>query len=216
VSEDVIKEDKQLNYILVEGSDDAQVFFHLLRSHNLENRINIQKKEGIENLLEGLEVELMRRAETRLAIIVDADFDLAARWQSLRNKLIHAGYADVPLQPDPQGTILQQDGRPVVGLWLMPNNTLPGMLEDFMGYLVPTNDVLWPMAADVVQQVITKDRRFPLMQLMKAHIHTWLAWQQEPGKPMGQAITKHYLNAAAPQAQQLIDWLRMLFDFEKV
>ncbi len=41
-------------------------------------------------------------------------------------------------------------------------------------------------------------------------------WQEEPGKPMGQAITKRYLDATAPQAQQLIRWIRKLFDLETV
>jgi hypothetical protein len=61
-----------------------------------------------------------------------------------------------------------------------------------------------------------KDRRFPQTQEMKANIHTWLAWQEEPGKPMGQAITKRYLDAAAPHAQQLMDWLCKLFDIEQM
>jgi hypothetical protein len=73
-------------------------------------------------------------------------------------------------------------------------------------------DILWPMAQDIVQQVIAKDRRFPQTQEMKANIHTWLAWQEEPGKPMGQAITKRYLKANAPHAEKLIDWIRQLFD----
>jgi len=215
VSNDVIKEDK-LNFLLVEGPDDAQVFFHLLRYYQLDTHITIQPKEGIDNLLEALEVELMRRAETRLGIVVDADIAIANRWQSLRYKLIKAGYTSVPLHPAPEGTMLKQEGRPMVGLWLMPNNIIPGMLEDFMSLLIPAGDILWPMAQDIVQQVITKDRRFPQTQEMKANVHTWLAWQEEPGKPMGQAITKRYLDASAPHAKQLIDWLCRLFDIEQV
>lgn len=214
MSDDVIKADK-LNYLLVEGPDDAQVFFHLLRYYKLDNQISIQPREGIDNLLEAFEVELMRRAETRLGIIVDADADLATRWQALRQKLLRAGYSSVPHNPDPAGTILTQEGRPVVGLWLMPNNTIPGMLEDFISLLIPVGDVLWPMAQESVQQVVTTERRFPQTQVMKANVHTWLAWQEEPGKPMGQAITKRYLDAASPQAQQVIGWLRRLFEIER-
>jgi hypothetical protein len=194
VSNDVIKEDK-LNYVLVEGPDDAQVFFHLLQHYGLHTQVTIQKKDGINNLLESLEVELKRRAETRLCIIVDADTDIALRWQSLRHRLIGAGYHTAPPQPASEGTILKQEGQPTVGLWLMPDNTIPGMLEDFMSLLIPEGDILWPMAQNIVQQVVAKDRRFPQTQTMKANIHTWLAWQEEPGKPMGQAITKRYLKA---------------------
>lgn len=211
MSNDVIKVDK-LNYLLVEGQDDAQVFFHLLRYYKLDTQVTIQQKEGVDALLEILEVELMRRAESRIGIVVDADTDIAIRWQSLRHRLIEAGYTSVPHRPDPGGTILKQTGRPNVGLWLMPDNTIPGMLEDFMSLLIPAGDMLWPMAQGIVQQVIAKDRRFPQTQEMKANMHTWLAWQEEPGKPMGQAITKRYLNANAPHAQQLMTWIRQLFD----
>lgn len=215
MSNDVIKVDK-LNYVLVEGPDDAQVFYHLLRYYGLDTQVTIQQKDGIDNLLEALEVELKRPAETRLGIVVDADIDLAARWQSLRHKLIEAGYTSVSHHPAHGGTILKQERRPMVGLWLMPDNTIPGVLEDFMSLLIPAGDILWPMARGIVQQVTITDRRFPQTQEMKANIHTWLAWQEEPGKPMGQAITKRYLDAAAPHAQQLIRWIRKLFDLETV
>lgn len=69
----------------------------------------------------------MWRAETRPGIVLDADTDIAARWQSLRQKLLTAGYSAVPLHPDPAGTILRQEGSPTVGIWLMPDTTIPGM-----------------------------------------------------------------------------------------
>lgn len=100
MSNDVIQGDK-LNYLLVEGPDDAQVMFHLLRHYKLHSQITIQSREGIDTLLERLEVDLMRSAETRLGIIVDADIDLATRWQSLHDRLAKAGYTGAPFAPDP-------------------------------------------------------------------------------------------------------------------
>ena len=49
---------------------------------------------------------------------------------------------------------------------------------------------------------------------MKAQLHTWLAWQEQPGTPLGLAITNRYLDANAPHAQKLMDWIRQLFDLE--
>ena len=106
------------------------------------------------------------------------------------------------------------EGRPIVGIWLMPDNTISGMLEHFVRLLIPEGDALWPVAESSVKQAIAVERRFPETQVMKANIHTWLAWQEEPGKPMGQAITKRYFDAVAPQAQQLVGWLRRLFEIE--
>jgi hypothetical protein len=159
-------------------------------------------------------VELTRIVEGRLGIIIDADVDLNARWQSARNILIRSGYNLIPEMPTPGGTIIQQPGKPTVGLWIMPDNKVAGMLEDFVSFLRPQDDLLWPIAVEVVQKVktIEEKHRFRDKYESKARIHTWLAWQEEPGKPMGQAITARYLDADAPHAQELIAWIRRLFE----
>jgi hypothetical protein len=92
----------------------------------------------------------------------------------------------------------------------MPDNELEGILEDFVAFLVPTGDSLWPYAKECVQQI--PDRRFGLHQQSKADIHTWLAWQAEPGRPLGLAIQSRYLDPNAPHAQKLVGWLRRLFE----
>ncbi|HST61263.1 MAG TPA: DUF3226 domain-containing protein, partial [Longimicrobium sp.] len=53
-------------------------------------------------------------------------------------------------------------------------------------------------------------RRFSPVHRSKALIHTWLAWQEQPGSPMGQAIGKRDLDAQAPQAQRFVAWLQRL------
>ncbi|MGH2495980.1 MAG: DUF3226 domain-containing protein [Ktedonobacteraceae bacterium] len=63
-------------------------------------------------------------------------------------------------------------------------------------------------------KMLEEDYRFRNAHESKARIHTWLAWQKEPGKPMGQAITARYLDADALHARQLIAWIRKLFDLE--
>jgi hypothetical protein len=94
----------------------------------------------------------------------------------------------------------------------MPDNTLPGMLENFIQFLVPPDNALWPRAEECVAQIPEPERRFPPEHQIKAHVHTWLAWQEEPGTPLGLAITKRYLDADVPHAHQLMDWIRRLFD----
>jgi hypothetical protein len=211
----LIRESELQNFLLVEGIDDYHVCSHLLKNHRIpEKYINIIDKKGIDNLLETLDVELIGSGERRLGIVVDADTNFAARWEALRNILIRSGYT-MPLEPNLVGTIIEQEGLPVVGLWFMPNNKFPGMLEDFVSFLVPPGDLLWPMAEDILQKVIEKGRRFRETYLMKAQLHTWLAWQEQPGTPLGLAITNRYLDANAPHAQQLIAWIRRLFSLEQ-
>ncbi len=215
------------NILLVEGPDDVHVMRGLFRIYGIPHvyvpkgkvdyeqarpeQIEIRDHMGIDNLLEAFEVELKRSGDRQIGIVVDVDDDITARWASLRDKLIRVGYNFVPSVPDSRGTIVQQDDKSPVGLWLMPDNTLSGMLEDFASLLVPSGDVLWPIAERVLQEVVTKERRFPESHYSKARMHTWLAWQKKPGKPLGQAITAHYLDSSAPQAQQFIAWVRRFY-----
>jgi hypothetical protein len=195
--------------LLVEGNDDEHVLYHLLKHHRVPDLFKIKNKGGDTELLNSLEVELLASDLERLGIVLDADTDLAARWQTLRSTLSSSGY-DVPGTPDPDGTIIQQPGLPKIGIWIMPDNTLPGMLENYVAFLVPPGDQLWSYAEDCVERI--PEQRFPAAHRPKAHIHTWLAWQEEPGTPMGLAITKRYLDAEAPHAHQLMDWIRKLFE----
>jgi hypothetical protein len=219
MSSNVVKGEEPRNYLLVEGKDDMHVFYSLLEHHKMPKQFKIKEKEGIDNLLDTFDVELSESGLGRLGIVVDADTDLASRWLRLRDILRTSGYSAVPINPESEGTIIEESGRPIVGIWLMPDNMVSGMLEDFVSFLRPQDDLLWPMAEDIVQKVkviIEEDRRFRDVYESKAHIHTWLAWQKEPGKPLGQAITARYLDADAPHAQQLMDWIRKLFDLEAV
>jgi hypothetical protein len=210
--------------LLVEGSDDEQFFVHLLRRHHvpfndrglhLPDRISIVNGGGADHILESLPVRLRVLSSERepacLGVVLDADLDLEARWQSICARLVSIGYTSVPNAPDPDGTILKQSDLPSVGFWLMPDNQLPGELEHFARLLIPPADVLWPRAEISVAEIPLKQRFFPSHDVMKATLHTWLAWQQEPGKPIGQALTKRFFDADAPQALRLIAWIQALF-----
>jgi hypothetical protein len=200
------------NLLLVEGKDDQHVLLNLTAYHKLPELFRIKDKGGVNNLLTTLDVEIEASGLERLGIVIDADVDLSIRWQSVRDVLTRAGYTDVPLVPERLGTIIKQADHPVIGIWIMPDNVLAsGMLEHFIGFLVPAADTLWDYARDCVDQIPKTDRRFPPQHQIKAHVHTWLAWQEEPGSPLGQAITKRYLDADATHAKQLIAWLQRLF-----
>lgn len=102
----------------------------------------------------------------------------------------------------------------LVGAWLMPDNELPGMLEDFIVSLRPADDVLLPHVDALLQGLPAPDvcpRRFAEVHRAKARVRAFLAIQREPGKPLGQAISSHYLDGSSPQATAFVAWLRRLF-----
>jgi len=163
-------------------------------------------------------------AEDRLGIVVDADHSQATdpddgflkRWVQLKETLTNLGYTDVPDQPDRNGTIvgLNQEERPRVGVWMMPDNQSPGKLEDFVRRLVRSGDEgLWEHAVQAALEATSKGAKFAAKDQPKAQIHTFLAWQDVPGVPMGLAITKQYLDAKSPEAKIFVGWLCRLFEF---
>ena len=99
-----------------------------------------------------------------------------------------------------------------MGIWLMPDNQLPGMLEDFVAQLIPSADTLRGKADAILQEIELEGlQRFTGLHRPKALIHTWLAWQEEPGQPMGLAIRARALGHDSPTALAFVAWLRRLF-----
>ena len=94
----------------------------------------------------------------------------------------------------------------------MPNNQISGMLEDFIRFLVPDKDPLLAMADSILNSIEQQQlNRYNPIHKSKALIHTWLAWQEDPGTPMGLAITKKYLDSDVAIAQAFLDWIIALF-----
>jgi len=220
------KRNQNRNILFVEGVDDLNVIVHLLKCHfgikNVENFVHIENEQGVDNLLNSIPVEIKNNSELqRFGIVVDADTNIEARWQAIRNRLQKIN-ADVPEKPNPDGTIFNFIGKDEqeirIGIWIMPDNKIPGILEDFVSFLIPEKDMLWDRAQSCVDQIPKEEFSFDIENKdlfswqKKAEIHTWLAWQKEPGKPFGTAISEKYLDPNTLYAQKLTDWLNKLFE----
>ncbi len=96
MNESLIRRDVLINRLLVEGSDDAHVCYHLFKCHHLDTNIEIIDKRGIDNILQTLAVEISGSGEKRLGIIIDADDALDMRWKTLRDILLASGYTNLP------------------------------------------------------------------------------------------------------------------------
>lgn len=201
----------QSDLLVVEGPDDFFAFAHLFDYHKIRNRFRMEEGGGYERLRDSIDTRVDESGLERIGFVVDADENVADRWRSLRDALLAADYTLLPVAPEPAGTIITQSGMATVGLWLMPDNTLPGALEDFIRLLIPSGDPNWDHAKISVANLPKKPDQPTDNWTSKANIHTWLAWQEEPGKPIGQAITKRYLNPRADEAKPLLAWIRSLF-----
>lgn len=224
--------------LFVEGRDDQYVLQSLLKRHRIsavipdrlkasdrieKNTISIEQWGGFETLRKRLFNEIRgRKSLERVGIIVDADdpdnplVNISNRWLSLKDVLNKFENVTLPDAPNPEGTIstLQRPDSTIVvsGIWIMPDNQLPGTLEDFVKFLVPADKTsLWARAEGCVDSIPDEERLFRPIHKRKAHLATWLAWQKSPGIPLGVAISQRYLDTDTPHALKLIDWIRRLF-----
>jgi len=128
----------------VEGKDDSAVTHSLCKAHDLPEVFRVQAKNGVDELLETFFTELRAPGMERFGVVVDANGDAQARWNSIRRTLEAEGYTAVPRQLISHGMIVPETPhRPVFGAWIMPDNSAAGAIEDFAAKLIPGDDALW-------------------------------------------------------------------------
>ena len=200
--------------LLVEGKDDEHVLKHICGNRGVSHLDEVKPLGDARKLIQNIPVQIKASSEEGdvVGVVIDTDTNLDARWQSIRERLIRIGYRNVPTLPDPRGTVLDPPAEsllPKAGIWIMPDNKTPGILEDFLRFLVPGPDALFDHVTTSVDSI--PDRRFTENDKPKAVIHSWLAWQEEPGLPYGTAITARFLDPNVRQADALVSWLQRLF-----
>lgn len=210
--------------LLVEGVNDLNFLCQLFVKRGIyeydkqegqfiPKRFASSEKGSYSELKSGLVEELKDEYLETIGLIVDADEEIQERWEDLTKQLNKLGYSNIPAQPDPQGCIVE--GQKRLGIWLMPDNTISGILEHFIAWMVhdKDNNPLWRHVEDSIK-TLPDPPRFASKDLAKAKIATWLAWQKEPGQPISYAIFKEYVNPDSQSADPFIAWIKKLFQLE--
>ena len=204
----------------MEGGTDKRVIPYLIEAHDVawesdgQPVVHIDDKGGLEQLLKRglLEAELRASGLEALGVIVDANGDAGARWNEVRSRCA----SEFPNLPEriPEGGLVtvHTDGQRF-GVWIMPNNRFSGMLEDFLAGLIPEDaQPLYRLAEESVSRAIECGAPFRPVHQAKAEIHTWLAWQDEPGKQLHQAVDHRVLDPAKSECRPFVAWFRSLFE----
>ncbi|MBD2652229.1 hypothetical protein H6G45_01730 [Synechocystis sp. FACHB-383] len=212
--------------LLVEGKEDQRVIPYLMEANGVDwpNKnplVKIEDCNGYENLANPFEIRAyLKSGITHLGIVVDADDDITARWQSLRNACSLAiANTDFP-ESLPKTVLLHTvDNKNIsqnpirFGIWIMPNNQMRGMLETFLAYLVPNeSNELWTFAKQSAQTAKKHNAPFTGVQTDKANIYTWLAWQDPPGRQLHDAVKQKILEPTRHNAQAFVDWFKLLYE----
>jgi hypothetical protein len=200
------------NRLLVEGQDDQFSIIHLLERHDFDwarpEAPWVQKTNGLEPLLRALPVAL--KTYRRLGVVLDANSSPRHRWQRLASAARRDGVEIGEILPQgSQSPGILPAGR--VGIWLMPDNTSTGALEDFLAEMIPADDPCWAYAGEVTAEARSRGARCPEKHHLKSRLHTWLAWQEEPGNPFGTAMKAQVFQSDGDLAQRFVSWFRRLF-----
>ena len=193
--------------LLVEGQNDKHVVGHICARLQLALSFSIVDKDGIDNLQSSIFTEINDSDRQTVGILVDANDNLTARWDAVTEQIRRAGI-DPPASPDSAGTIIES--KPRVGIWLMPDNTSPGELEDFVVQMIPAGDRVWPLSNRYIEEIPTEDRKFIESKTQRAKLHAWLAAREDP-RQMGLAIKTKDLEIEGPLCQKFVVWLTKLF-----
>lgn len=208
------------NQMIVEGYEDLTSIVHLMRHHvdwpvaEAARPVHIRIAGSAEEILDRAFIQptLKQTGLRRIGFMLDADASCQSRWDSMK-ALLAEHLENMPQQPSPGGYINTAVSGLRVGVWIMPDNQSPGMLESFLSHLVPTQQQsLWDYAKEAGRVAKTVGAPYVDAHLDKATIHTWLAWQEPPGERFGLALTKQLLNPSGPYAADFISWFRSLFE----
>lgn len=197
--------------LLVEGNDDMHVIMALCQKFSINENFEIIDCKGINKLFSQIPIRLKQSGFETLGIIIDADTEIRKRWTALQD-MFSKQQIILPDEIPSDGLILKTNNI-TIGIWIMPNNNLNGMLEDFISFLIPKDDNLLLIANQTLEAIEKKElNKYISSHKSKALIHSWLSWQEAPGTPMGLAVTKKFLTTEDENCNKLITWLTKIFD----
>jgi hypothetical protein len=207
--------------LLVEGKDDLHVIVNLLKPHigweENSRPIEITDCKG-EELLDDETIPAWLKTsndDTKiLGIVLDADGNCRKKWQRVR-QLCDPHVGNIPEDIPPRGWIVPTKREKQLGVWIMPNNQHPGMLEIFLKTLVPERYACLLSYAEIASKRAKARFGAPYGDTHhdKAVMHTWLAWMEPPGRPFGTAFLTQILDAKADTAEPFLNWFRDLYEF---
>lgn len=169
--------------------------------------IDILNKGSVKQLLDSISNEIKAPERQAVGILLDANDGLRSRWDAVGHRLQGANI-QFPRSPESAGTIIE--GKPRVGIWLMPDNVSSGELEDFVVQMIPDGDPVWPLSQQYINGIPEANRKFSQKKMLRAKVYAWLAARKNP-KQMASGIESHDLDVNSALCQGFVEWLIKLF-----
>ena len=203
----------------MEGATELRVIPYLMEANGIawgprgDPVVHIAPNNGADQLLKRgvIESELAASGLEALGVVIDANGDAVRRWSQIRDRCSNE-FDGLPDEIPENGLEVDHRDGPRFGVWIMPDNRFRGMLEDFLIRLIPDEyGALYGLAQSCVAEAARNGASFKDTHMRKAEIHTWLAWQDEPGSQLHEAVKHRVLDPTKPESRAFVDWFRRLF-----
>jgi hypothetical protein len=205
--------------LVVEGRDEQYSIPELMKANGAtwpdgDRPVEIVDAKGRENIFKaGYLSARLKEPEVRvLGIVLDAEDQPNETYARIRHLCLSES-PGLPTAMSPTGVITETIRGMRLGLWIMPDNLSEGNLESFLRYLVPRSaGPLWIHATESVSRARSIGATCRECHIEKANLHTYLAWQDEPGYPFGTALSSRILDPLSEHARPFVKWFRELFN----
>lgn len=215
------------NVLVVEGPNDLHAILHLLRkagvlAENLDgdsSPLEIVAVGDKKKVIKNIGPRSKESNRVRVGFVLDADHysgdppGLQPTWQSVCDQLQRIG-ATPPSTPAPHGYIdnLDETSRRI-GIWIMPDNSSNGAIEEFLISLVDPQQLLMRFSKSTTKEAReSHGATFRESQTSKAELSCWLAWQDEPAAKYGESVQAGRFDLGQPAAVHFCEWVKQLFD----
>ena len=212
--------------LVVEGKQDQDFYSALCRRAGVLNvEVRSAPGSGKGNAIKFFEMllkQLPGGSIKNVGVVVDADYPagkggdtgFGATYAEISNVAANAGFAPPPIKPPPNAGYLLTPpaGLQPAGVWIMPDNSNHGMVEDFVkqGVIDPSQKLLLSRASNAVEAIANPLFNSSLHK-SKAEVYTWLAWQKNPGSRLVGTVGGGLIDMNSQLQREFLSWLKRVF-----
>lgn len=212
--------------LVVEGDADREFYSVICERAGVRNvQVKTSPQKGKNNAIKffGLLLKQLPSGSIKhLGLVVDADYPqhlggdsgFGATYAKILAVVDDSGFQAPPINPKtPIAYLLTPPkGLQPPGVWIMPDNSSHGMVEDFVKLGVTD-----PVQKSILAQAVRTVNSLPnplfntALHKSKADVYTWLAWQKNPGSRLVGTVGNKLIDLSNPLQAAFVSWLKKVF-----
>ncbi|MBX3102495.1 MAG: hypothetical protein KF690_08310 [Bacteroidetes bacterium] len=206
--------------LLVEGNSEKHVLYTICEKYEIPEVFDVEVAGNNEKARSKFIAEIAGSKYKKVGVVLDNELDQHV-WDSFSTGLTrYAEFYEEPFPSSPLGEalIIRSNRKNLTyddfGIWMMPDNHSKGTLENFLIQMKTGHDLLLDFSEKTLVALEEQKPRIHLYKPVhrnKALVHTYLAWQENPGSPYGLAFKQGAFDLNHHNVKALADWLHRLF-----